>query len=60
MDSTGLEALQDLHRHLKEAGGILKCAGLTGQPRSLLERVGFVDQVGKANFYDSVIGAAQA
>jgi sulfate permease, SulP family len=60
MDSTGLEALQDLHRHVKEAGGILKCAGLTGQPRSLLERLGFVDQVGRDHFYESVIAAAQA
>jgi SulP family sulfate permease len=41
LDTTGLEALEQLHRTLQRKGGWLAMAGLHEQPRSLIERSGF-------------------
>jgi SulP family sulfate permease len=49
LDSTGLDALQTLHRTLARRGNHLVLAGLTQQPGSLVRRSGFVHELGEAN-----------
>lgn len=46
LDTSALETLQELHTHLHRHGGRLLIAELTGQPLSLIERSGFLDQLG--------------
>ena len=49
LDSTGLDALQTLHRTLSKRGNHLVLAGLTQQPGSLVTRSGFAGDLGEAN-----------
>ncbi len=49
LDSTGLDALESLHRSLARRGNHLVLAGLTQQPASLVERSGFAQTLGAAN-----------
>jgi SulP family sulfate permease len=49
LDSTGLDALQTLHRTLAKRGNHLVLAGLTRQPGSLVQRSGFAQELGEAN-----------
>jgi SulP family sulfate permease len=49
LDTTGLEALQGLHRQLARRGGTLILAGPNEQPLSLLRRSGFLDELGADN-----------
>jgi SulP family sulfate permease len=41
LDTTGLDALEQLHKALHKRGGHLRMPGLHGQPLSLVERSGF-------------------
>ena len=41
LDTTGLDALEQLHKAITKRGGRLSVTGLNPQPRSLLERSGF-------------------
>ncbi|MBS0553980.1 MAG: sodium-independent anion transporter, partial [Proteobacteria bacterium] len=41
--------LQTLHRNLQKRGAYLILCGLNAQPGSLVERSGFVDQLGEGN-----------
>jgi SulP family sulfate permease len=45
LDTTGLDALQQLQKTLAKQGGQLRLLGLQPQPASLLERSGFADRV---------------
>jgi SulP family sulfate permease len=49
VDSSGLEALEDLHRALERNGAHLVIAGLNEQPRSLVQRSGFLRVLGPDN-----------
>jgi sulfate permease, SulP family len=41
LDTTGLDALEQLHKALERRGGRLSMLGLNEQPRSIIERSGF-------------------
>jgi SulP family sulfate permease len=45
LDTTGLDALEQLHRSLEKRGARLVLWGLNPQPRSLLERSGFAQHI---------------
>jgi SulP family sulfate permease len=49
LDSTGLDALESLHRSLAKRGNHLVLAGLTEQPASLIRRAGFDRTLGGKN-----------
>ncbi len=49
LDSTGLDAIEALHRTLGEEGSQLVLAGLTAQPLSIIHRSGFIHDIGEAN-----------
>ena len=49
LDTTGLDALKGLHRHLERQGGHLVLAELNEQPMSLLVRSGYMDVLGADN-----------
>ncbi|EWS64399.1 sulfate permease [Hydrogenophaga sp. T4] len=41
LDTTGLDALEQLHKAVAKRGGHLGMVGVNPQPRSLIERSGF-------------------
>ena len=41
LDTTGLDALEQLHKAIEKRGGHLRMVGLNEQPRSLMQRSGF-------------------
>jgi SulP family sulfate permease len=45
LDTTGLDALEQLHRSLQRRGGRLELTGLQPQPASLIERSGFATRL---------------
>jgi len=45
LDTTGLDALEQLHRAVHKRGGHLGMVGLHAQPRSLIERSGFAERL---------------
>ena len=47
LDSTGLEALEEMHDLMAKHGGTLVLCGATQQPSSILHRSGFADKIGK-------------
>ncbi len=47
MDNTGLDAMENLHRTLARRETHLVLVGLNEQPRQLLARAGFLDDLGK-------------
>ena len=51
MDTTGLDALKGLHRHLERQGGRLILAELNPQPLSLLKRSGYLEVLGEDNVF---------
>lgn len=62
LDTSALEALQELNAHLQRQGGRLLIAELTGQPLSLIERSGFIDQLGRDALFtrlDDALAAAR-
>ncbi|MDM7941196.1 MAG: SulP family inorganic anion transporter [Hydrogenophaga sp.] len=46
LDTTGLDALEQLHKAVHKRGGQLGMVGLHPQPRSLIERSGFAARLG--------------
>lgn len=49
MDSTALNALSSLHRKLRARGAFLVLSSPREQPLSVMERAGFVDEIGREN-----------
>ena len=45
LDTTGLHALEQLHKAIDKRGGQLVLIGLNEQPRSLIQRSGFADKL---------------
>ena len=45
LDTSGLDALESLHKAIAKRGGRLEFLGLNEQPRSLMERSGFADRL---------------
>ncbi len=54
LDSTGVEALAELHQVLADRGVALRLSGASGQPLSLLERSGFLDRIGREHVHHSL------
>ncbi len=50
LDTTGIDSLDALRRHLERHGAVLIIAGATGQPLSLMRRSGFAERNGALNF----------
>jgi SulP family sulfate permease len=46
IDTTGLDALESLHKFLEKRGCFLILCGLNHQPLSLIERAGFLQHLG--------------
>lgn len=62
IDTSGLQALEELHHHLSSKGGKLMLCGLQPQVLKMLERSEFTDKYGQAMIYwsaDQAIMAAQ-
>jgi SulP family sulfate permease len=49
MDATGLNALEDLHEKLRHRHQHLILSGPHTQPYMMMERAGFIDQIGREN-----------
>lgn len=49
LDTTGLDALEAIHRKLVKHGGYMVLCGLNEQPASLVQRSGFAGRLGPAN-----------
>lgn len=45
LDTSGLDVLEQLHKAIVTRGGRLVLAGLNAQPKSVMERTGFLDKV---------------
>ncbi len=60
IDTTGLDALEALLHTLRQRGGRLILADLNQQPLSLLERSGFLDELGRENVFDDFDEALRA
>lgn len=54
LDSTGLDGLETIHKTLRRAGSRMILCGLNPQPRSLMERTGFLDRLGRDNCVDDL------
>ena len=54
IDTTGLEALEGLHKYLKKRGSYLILCGLTQQPLSLIQRAGFLEHIGIEHCVDEL------
>ncbi|WP_047392380.1 SulP family inorganic anion transporter [Chitinibacter sp. ZOR0017] len=59
LDTSGLEALQNLQRQLHKQGCQLLCCGVLPQPASLMQRSGFTQQLG-AQWFSPDLHAALA
>ncbi|HUQ28170.1 MAG TPA: SulP family inorganic anion transporter [Usitatibacter sp.] len=60
IDTTGLGALESLLHALKQRGGRLILADLNEQPLSLLQRSGFLEELGGENVFDDFDAALRA
>ena len=60
LDTTGLDALQALHRAISAEGGQLILVAPNRQPMSLMTRAGFIRQIGRANVYRQLADVYQA
>jgi SulP family sulfate permease len=60
MDTTGLDTLEALHAALVRRGGRLVLADLNEQPRSLLGRSGFLEELGRENLFDEFEAAVES
>jgi SulP family sulfate permease len=63
IDTTGLDALEALLHTVKKRGGRLILADLNEQPLSLIERSGFLEELGRENVFpnlDSALASAAA
>ncbi|HEX2530225.1 MAG TPA: SulP family inorganic anion transporter [Burkholderiaceae bacterium] len=54
LDTTGLDALETMHRTLAKAGSHLILCGPNHQPLSLMKRTGFIDRLGSGNCVESL------
>lgn len=57
MDTSGLEALETVWRTLKKKGCRLLISGANGQPLSLMQRSGFVEEFGARNMFETTTQA---
>ncbi len=57
LDTTGLDAIEALHHVLREEGCALILAGLTQQPASLIQRSGFLLEIGATNILPDLTSA---
>lgn len=57
LDTSGLEALEQLHRALQKRGVVLVLAHVNAQPLSLIRRAGFDLELGSENIVPTVAGA---
>ncbi|MDR2365105.1 MAG: SulP family inorganic anion transporter [Zoogloeaceae bacterium] len=60
LDSTGLDALENLHGKLERGNATLLLSGLHGQPAAMLERTGFIERLGAENLFPNIIAALRA
>jgi SulP family sulfate permease len=60
LDTSGLDALESLHKVVKARGGRLVLTGLNPQPRSLIARSHFADEIGQHNLLNSLDAAITA
>jgi sulfate permease, SulP family len=60
IDSSGLDALQQMHRTLKRQGIALVLANVNEQPLALLRSTGFADELGMDNIVPTVSHALEA
>ena len=60
LDTTGLEALEGVHKMLKRRGGKLVLAQINEQPASLIRRSGFLDVIGPENVFEDLDDALRA
>ena len=58
IDTSGLEAIRNLHERLKKQGGTLMFAGVHENARTMMERGGLVAKIGEENFFWSSPPAA--
>ncbi len=59
IDATGLQALEELYRHVQESGRELLFCGMREQPLNLMQQSGFIEHVGLENVCTSVHAALQ-
>ncbi len=59
VDTSGIDALQQLHRLLHRQGIALVLANVNAQPMSLIRRSGFEDELGAENIVPTVAAALQ-
>jgi SulP family sulfate permease len=60
IDTTGLDALESLHKQLARKGGRLLLVDLNEQPLSILRRSGLLAQIGEENLLDRLEDVAAA
>ena len=60
LDTTGLDALQSLHRSLIKRGERLVLVGTNTQPLSLMQRAGFASALGEEALFDDLDSALAA
>jgi SulP family sulfate permease len=54
IDTTGLDALENLQKLIAKRGGLLMLTGVNDQPLSLMRRSGFVKHLGEGNLRSSL------
>jgi len=57
IDTTGLEAIEQLHGFLQEKNAELRLVGLGGRPLELMTRAGFIGKLGSENLYPTLQSA---
>ncbi|MGC3957812.1 MAG: sodium-independent anion transporter [Verrucomicrobiota bacterium] len=57
MDATGLQALEDLHAKLRAKGKHLVLSGPHTQPLLAMDKVGFLDRIGRENICPNIDAA---
>jgi SulP family sulfate permease len=60
LDSSGLEALENLHETLEKKNCRLLIIGAQGQPLSIMTRAGFLQKIGVHNVFESTAKALDA
>lgn len=52
MDTTGEHHLLSIVKHFQRHGGIILISGLADQPKTVLEKTGLYEEIGKQHFFD--------
>lgn len=60
IDNTGLDAFESLQRSLSQRRSRLMLVGLNDQPRRMLSRAGFLEEVGSSNVFATLEAALEA